>query len=358
MRLAHLTLEDAGGAGRLDAQGVWDGQPVAAKGTLGTLAEAVHPTSPFPLDLSVSLPGLDLGLRGTIAEPADGRGLDLRLVGQSDDIAPLLQLLGRDAPAGGAARWRSDASRRLRCGADRRSAPQREQRLGRAAAGAGGERRDRDPAPGRCAAAGRHRARDRGLGHHGGCRDLARACAARSRPDRGSAHAGRHLRGPQGQRARASRGQGRTARRSARPARSSRSSSRPPFRCATSTFSSRPRPTIWRPLGTMIDVSLPPGAFSYTGRLTGDPDQWTLAGEARLGETAIEPDVHRLGRRRAAAAVGRAVDRAGRSRAQRPRHRCRSGQRARGSTCVWPAMPMTSPRCSPCSGTGCPRPAG
>ena len=55
VQLAHLTLEDAGGAGRLDAQGVWDGQPVAAKGTLGTLAEAVHPTSPFPLDLSASL---------------------------------------------------------------------------------------------------------------------------------------------------------------------------------------------------------------------------------------------------------------------------------------------------------------
>ena len=51
-------------------------------------------------------------MRGTIAEPAAGRGLDLRLVGQSDDIAPLLQLLGRDGllagPLDGEATLRGD----------------------------------------------------------------------------------------------------------------------------------------------------------------------------------------------------------------------------------------------------------
>ena len=52
---------DAGGTGRLAAQGVWGGQAIAAQGTLGTLAEALDPASPFPLDLSLSLPGLVAG---------------------------------------------------------------------------------------------------------------------------------------------------------------------------------------------------------------------------------------------------------------------------------------------------------
>ena len=104
VQLAHLTLEDTAAAGQLDAQGAWDGQAITAKGTLGMLAEALQPTSPFPLDLAVSLPGLALDLRGTIAEPAAGRGLDLRLAGQSDDILPLLERLDSKAPLAGPAK--------------------------------------------------------------------------------------------------------------------------------------------------------------------------------------------------------------------------------------------------------------
>ena len=104
MRLAHLTLEDTAAASQLDAQGVWDGQAITAKGTLGILAEALHPTRPFPLDLAISVPGLALNLRGTIAEPAAGRGLDLRLAGQSDDIIPLLERLDSKAPLAGPAK--------------------------------------------------------------------------------------------------------------------------------------------------------------------------------------------------------------------------------------------------------------
>ena len=65
--------------------------------------QALQPTSPFPLDLAVALPGLDLDLSGTIAEPAEGRGLDLRLAGRSDDIRPLLERLDSKAPLAGRA---------------------------------------------------------------------------------------------------------------------------------------------------------------------------------------------------------------------------------------------------------------
>jgi uncharacterized protein involved in outer membrane biogenesis len=103
VHLARLTLQDTGGTGKLDAQGTWDGQQIVAKGTLGTLAEALHPSSPFPLDLAVSLPGLEVGVRGTIAKPAAGRGLDLRLVGHSDDLGPFLERLDSQAPLAGPA---------------------------------------------------------------------------------------------------------------------------------------------------------------------------------------------------------------------------------------------------------------
>jgi hypothetical protein len=46
----------------------------------GTLAKALQPTSPFPLDRALPLPGLALDPRGAIAEPAAG-GLDLRTRG-------------------------------------------------------------------------------------------------------------------------------------------------------------------------------------------------------------------------------------------------------------------------------------
>lgn len=101
VQLAHLTLEEDGAGARLDAQGAWDRQGLSAKGTLGTLAEALEPTKPFPLDVSVALAGLDLGVRGTIAEPAMGQGLDLQLRGHADDVAPFLHLFDPDASLAG-----------------------------------------------------------------------------------------------------------------------------------------------------------------------------------------------------------------------------------------------------------------
>ncbi len=96
--LAHLTVDDVGNVARLDGEGTWDGRKIGAKGEFGTLAQALNPTRPFPIDLSVSLPALELALQGTVADPLTGRGLDVRLTGQSDRIEELLKLLGSDLP--------------------------------------------------------------------------------------------------------------------------------------------------------------------------------------------------------------------------------------------------------------------
>ena len=42
----------------------------------------------------------------------------------------------------------------------------------------------------------------------------------------------------------------------------------------------------------MLDVSVPStSALSYTGRLSGDPAAWALAGKAQVGQTVIEGDL-------------------------------------------------------------------
>ena len=96
--LAHLTLENVGNAARLEGEGTWDGHKIGAKGEFGTLAQALDPTAPFPMNLSVSLPGLELTLNGTMADPVAGHGLDLRLKGQSNNIGELVELLHSDLP--------------------------------------------------------------------------------------------------------------------------------------------------------------------------------------------------------------------------------------------------------------------
>ncbi|MGH6898481.1 MAG: AsmA family protein [Geminicoccaceae bacterium] len=286
VQLAHLTIEDAGGAGRLDAQGVWDGQPVAAKGTLGTLAEAVHPTSSFPLDLAVALPGLDLGVRGTIAEPAAGRGLDLRLVGHSDDIAPFLQLLGHDAPLAGRAEGEAtlrgdfDASRiadlRLSVGKGSGGQPPELEVKGAIATvrpGAapllegialeiegstataalatwiGRPLPDLGPITGQLMLSGTSEALQVSeiklqAGAKGGPTLGATGDIEQIQLDPALAVRGADLR----------------------------------LEAAAPDLAA---------VGTMLDVSLPRGPFSYTGRLSGDPDQWALAGQVRLGDTAV-----------------------------------------------------------------------
>ncbi len=107
--LGHLTVEDAGNVARLDGEGLWDGHKIGAKGEFGTLAQALDPSRPFPIDLSVSLPALELTLHGTVADPFAGQGLDLRLMGQSGNIGELLGLLHSDLPLAG----RLDGAARL-----------------------------------------------------------------------------------------------------------------------------------------------------------------------------------------------------------------------------------------------------
>ncbi len=281
VQLTQLTLEDTGAGGRLDAQGAWDGQSITANGTLGTLAQALQPTGPFPLDLTASLPGLALDLRGTIAEPAAGRGLDLRLAGRSDDIRPFLERLDSKAPlagpAAGAATLRGDF--------DAVQIPDLSLTVGDppivAVKGALATWRPGAAPP-----------------LEGIALELAGSTTTaglatwlgRPLPDFGPIAGQLKLRGTSdalnvtGIRFQAGAADAPTLGVSGDIAHLQLA---PGFAVRGADLQLAAAAPDLAALGTMLEVSLPQRPFSYTGRLSGASDRWTLSGEAQLGDTPI-----------------------------------------------------------------------
>jgi uncharacterized protein involved in outer membrane biogenesis len=100
-------------AGRLQ------GMPLAIRGKIGALAELRTPTRPYPIELDATVAGSPLSAHGTIAQPLDGTGVDLKLGVTGNSVAALAQALGYKPPAlpdfraqaqakGGAGRWAFD----------------------------------------------------------------------------------------------------------------------------------------------------------------------------------------------------------------------------------------------------------
>jgi uncharacterized protein involved in outer membrane biogenesis len=285
--LAHLTLEESAAAAQLDAKGEWDGEPIGAQGTLGTLAEALRPSRPFPIDLSATLSGLDLSANGTVAEPAAGRGLDLHVRSKSDDVGPLLQRLGSRAPVAGSLDGEAtlggdfDAVRvadlRLSVGdgssPEKTAAVKANGSIGTVSPGGaplldgialevqgaistadlsdwlGRPLPDLGPVQGQVMLGGTSEALS--------ATQIKLTAGAEDRLTLGATGAIGDVR------------------------------LAPAFSVAGADLQLAVKGRDLAALGTMIGRPLPAGAFSYHGRLSGDPGRWTLAGEARLGNTAL-----------------------------------------------------------------------
>ena len=72
--------------------------PVSVRATVGSPAELLKPSKPWPLDAMVEFAGSTATLIGTIAEPAVVKGLDLRLGAMGSEIADLSKLAGVQLP--------------------------------------------------------------------------------------------------------------------------------------------------------------------------------------------------------------------------------------------------------------------
>ncbi|WP_300296634.1 AsmA family protein [Ferrovibrio sp.] len=100
VNLSELSVKQAAGgllATKLAA--VVDGNEIRAEGTLGSLDELMAPSRPWPVKLTVTVPGAKASLDGSIAQPLQAKGLALKLGADIPDLSALAGKFGATAPA-------------------------------------------------------------------------------------------------------------------------------------------------------------------------------------------------------------------------------------------------------------------
>src|SRR5260221_13791700 len=78
--------------------GRFQGRPLRLTGNLGSIAELRNPTKPYPVSLRGSLGETKLAADGTIEEPLDFAGVDLRLSLEGRKLHDLADILGVPFP--------------------------------------------------------------------------------------------------------------------------------------------------------------------------------------------------------------------------------------------------------------------
>lgn len=88
---------EAGGPVTLQLDGTWRNGPIALSGVVGPLS-ALGGAKPYPVQFKGSLGGANLTLRGTVAAPLAGKGLDLEVRAQGEELADMLRLRPGKSP--------------------------------------------------------------------------------------------------------------------------------------------------------------------------------------------------------------------------------------------------------------------
>lgn len=86
----------------IDFQGGYNKAAIQMSGTLGAPKEALAPTRPYPVTITVAAGGAEISLKGTIAEPTAGKGLNLALSVKGGELGDLSALAGTEVPKMGA----------------------------------------------------------------------------------------------------------------------------------------------------------------------------------------------------------------------------------------------------------------
>ncbi|BAE51908.1 AsmA family protein [Paramagnetospirillum magneticum] len=82
---------EAGGPLSLQLDGIWQNTPVSLSGVIGPLSSLAG-GKPYPVQFKGSVGGANLTLRGSLAAPLAGKGLDLELRAQGEEMSDLLRL--------------------------------------------------------------------------------------------------------------------------------------------------------------------------------------------------------------------------------------------------------------------------
>ena len=98
--LDELVIEEAGRGQpvSLHASGLFEGQPFVLEGSADSLAELLETTEPKNVQLSLSGAQGKLLAAGTIADPINGRGLDLQVQADVPQISSLIEILWDEIP--------------------------------------------------------------------------------------------------------------------------------------------------------------------------------------------------------------------------------------------------------------------
>lgn len=100
VNLTELSVRQASG-GMLAAKLVAnvDGNDIEAEGTLGSLAELAAPSRPWPVKMTLTLPGAKATVDGSIAQPMQAKGIALKVSADVPDLAAVANRFGAPAPA-------------------------------------------------------------------------------------------------------------------------------------------------------------------------------------------------------------------------------------------------------------------
>lgn len=98
--LKSLTLTSSGGGPlALALAASYGGEAIQLQAKLGPLTDLSGP-KPYPVDAKLTAAGLTLTLKGTVAEPLQGKGLDLGVTAEDADLKRLGALIDAPLPAG------------------------------------------------------------------------------------------------------------------------------------------------------------------------------------------------------------------------------------------------------------------
>jgi hypothetical protein len=98
--LDELLIDDIADSGpiQVQAKGAYEGENIEVRGTLPSTADLFDQLKPKPVELDVRGKSGHAHIAGTIIDPVNGKGLDLRLKLVTSDTTKLLEILGDDIP--------------------------------------------------------------------------------------------------------------------------------------------------------------------------------------------------------------------------------------------------------------------
>jgi uncharacterized protein involved in outer membrane biogenesis len=98
--LRQLTLDDINNAGPLylKAEGAVNANDFQVEGRLGPLADMTDENLPYPVELNLKIADFLMSLSGTVDHPLAGKGLNLQVAADEQELSNLLNILRLDVP--------------------------------------------------------------------------------------------------------------------------------------------------------------------------------------------------------------------------------------------------------------------